>query len=541
MARRHGTFYSVMKAGAPLARQHAAAQRRNAAASARAERERARLQKVSAALARGEYMEGQAQEAEALNDALAQSMEELKNILPTGVNTAGLFDFAAMKRQVVATPFQPGDLAHSEPTPSAIQYMPTALTGLNKFLPSSKRAHEKVTELAHARFDDDIRKHAECEAARKTALANARSAHEQAEAKSRRECDEWNAQVDQFASDYAAADPTAIADHLRLVLEESPYPEGFPQAAKTAFIAESKQLVVEYECPTLDTIPEHKGYKYVKSKNQITATALPAGQRRALYASVIAQVTLRTLYELFVTDTRHYVESIVFNGHVTAIDKGTGQSVHPCIVTVRTTRDVFDRINLAQVEPLACLKTLSASVSPSPGELVPVRPVLEFNMADPRFVQEADVLSTLDQRPNLMELSPTEFESLITNLFEKMGLETRQTQASRDGGVDCVAYDPRPIFGGKVIIQAKRYKNTVGVSAVRDLYGTLQNEGASKGILVTTSGYGKAAFEFATDKPLELLSGSHLLYLLETHAGITAKIEIPEAWAEPIGDVAELL
>jgi restriction system protein len=94
-------------------------------------------------------------------------------------------------------------------------------------------------------------------------------------------------------------------------------------------------------------------------------------------------------------------------------------------------------------------------------------------MRDPRFIEEEDVLSTLDQRPNLMELAPKEFESLITNLFEKMGLETRQTQASRDGGVDCVAYDTRPIFGGKVIIQAKRYKNTVGVSAVRDLFGTL--------------------------------------------------------------------
>ncbi len=113
-----------------------------------------------------------------------------------------------------------------------------------------------------------------------------------------------------------------------------------------------------------------------------------------------------------------------------------------------------------------------------------------------------------------------------------MGLETRLTQASRDGGVDCVAYDPRPIFGGKVVIQAKRYKHTVGVSAVRDLFGTMQNEGASKGILVTTSGYGKAAFEFAEGKPLELLSGSHLLYLLAEHAGIEARIEIPDNWKD---------
>ena len=75
-----------------------------------------------------------------------------------------------------------------------------------------------------------------------------------------------------------------------------------------------------------------------------------------------------------------------------------------------------------------------------PAELTPVRPVLEFNMVDPRFVEEMDILSSLDQRPNLMELTPLEFESLITNLFLKMGLEARQTQASRDGGVDCMAF-----------------------------------------------------------------------------------------------------
>ena len=102
--------------------------------------------------------------------------------------------------------------------------------------------------------------------------------------------------------------------------------------------------------------------------------------------------------------------------------------------------------------------------------------------------------------------------------------------------MDCVAYDPRPIFGGKVVIQAKRYKNTVGVSAVRDLFGTMQNEGASKGILVATSGYGKASYEFAEGKPLELLSGSNLLYLLKEHTGIEAKIEMPDNWKDPQSD-----
>ena len=102
-----------------------------------------------------------------------------------------------------------------------------------------------------------------------------------------------------------------------------------------------------------------------------------------------------------------------------------------------------------------------------------------------------------------------------------------------------MAYDTRPIFGGKVVIQAKRYKNTVGVSAVRDLFGTLQNEGASKGILVTSSGYGPASFEFAQNKPIELIEGANLLYLLETHAGVTARIEPPDDWRDPVPDTAD--
>lgn len=56
---------------------------------------------------------------------------------------------------------------------------------------------------------------------------------------------------------------------------------------------------------------------------------------------------------------------------------------------------------------------------------------------------------------------------------------------------------------------------------------------------MTTSDYGKAAFEFANGKPLELLEGSHLLYLLEQHAGVNAEIEAPDTWKDPIADVAE--
>lgn len=60
------------------------------------------------------------------------------------------------------------------------------------------------------------------------------------------------------------------------------------------------------------------------------------------------------------------------------------------------------------------------------------------------------------------------------------------------------------------------------------------NEGASKGILVTTSGYGAASFDFAANKPMELFDGSNLPFLLKEYADIDAKNEVPQTWIEPL-------
>jgi len=158
---------------------------------------------------------------------------------------------------------------------------------------------------------------------------------------------------------------------------------------------------------------------------------------------------------------------------------------------------------------------------------LPVKPIIEFDMVDKRFIEQNDILSNLDSRPNLMDLTYGEFENLVSDLFGKMGLESKLTRSTKDGGVDAIAFDCRPILGGKVVIQAKRYKNTVGVSAVRDLFGTMMNEGASKGIIVTTSGFGPDAYDFAKDKPLELIDGGGLLYLLD-QVGIRARIIMPQ-------------
>lgn len=57
------------------------------------------------------------------------------------------------------------------------------------------------------------------------------------------------------------------------------------------------------------------------------------------------------------------------------------------------------------------------------------------------------------------------------------------------------------------------------------VYGSSREQG----LLVTTSGYGPEAFDFAKDKPIELLDGGQLLYLLD-QCGVNARIVFPEDW-----------
>ncbi len=492
-----------------------------------AERQAARDEKERKKL----HAESRAREAEQLNSALEQSVSDLENLLVATLKVDDHIDLRALKQTFVEPPFDPGSLEAPLPEPELEPVTPPGTFG--GLIPGAKAKHEAAVQQAAQTHEEELTEWQRAEQSRQDELALARAGHEKRVEKERREVEQANSQIDEFETKLDAADPAAIVDYLGMVLDRSRYPEDFPTGHKLAFVPESKQVVVEHDLPSFDVIPEEKGFKYVKSRDEIASAARPETQRKALYASVIAQMALRTVHELCEADRRGHVETVVYNGMVESIDKRTGTPARVCVISFRTTRDTFEELNLDHVDPGECLKGLNAGVSKKPEELAPVRPVVEFKMVDDRFTDESDVLSELDQRPNLMQLTPSEFESLITNLFEKMGLETRQTRPSRDGGVDCVAWDARPVMGGKVVIQAKRYKSTVGVSAVRDLFGTVHNEGASKGILITTSGYGKASFEFADGKPLELLDGNNLLYLLSEHAGVEAKIEPPEDWVDP--------
>jgi restriction system protein len=369
-----------------------------------------------------------------------------------------------------------------------------------------------------------------------------RAMHEQHQ----RDLEDWNskkatwledqrkghAAIDDKQAVYMRCEPHAVAEYCETVLHASDYPEGFPSSFELDYVADTRILVVDCSLPPIEALPTTKAYKYVATRDEVQPVAVSESWLNKTYDSVLYQIALRTLYELFQSDEAGALDSVVFNGWVNSVDKATGKEVNACVLTIQSNKTEFLEMNFGQVEPKACFKKLKGISASKLTALTPVRPIMQLNKEDKRFIPSREVVDGLDSSANLAAMDWEDFEHLIREVFEMEfsagGGEVKITQASRDGGVDAVAFDPDPIRGGKIVIQAKRYTNTVGVSAVRDLFGTILNEGANKGILVTTADYGPDAYEFAKDKPITLLSGNELLYLLQKH-GHKARIDLAEA------------
>jgi restriction system protein len=342
-----------------------------------------------------------------------------------------------------------------------------------------------------------------------------------------------NKKVDDLKAKYMGCDQSAVLEYCELVLSNSQYPDSFPKSFELDYNPENKILVVEYSLPTIEALPTLNEVKFIK--NELKEYHISDAQIQKMFDATMYKITLRTIHEIFEADKANAVDFVSFNGWVNAINRATGKRENNCILSIQAKKAEFIEVDLAHVDPKTCFKNFKGVGSSKLSGLTPIQPILQISRTDKRFVNHYEVASGMDSSTNLASMDWEDFEHLIREVFasefSSNGGEVKVTQASKDGGVDAIAFDPDPIRGGKIVIQAKRYTNTVGVAAVRDLYGTVMNEGATKGILVTTADYGPDAYEFAKGKPLTLMNGSNLLYLLEKH-GHQARIDIREAKKE---------
>lgn len=480
---------------AQVAAQRQAAQAARAAqlAAARGEREAAKA-----------YQQSREAEAGELSARLEERVAELEGLLRVGLARPAFSLDPLLAPAALPAAFDPGRLGVPVPMPDPARYQVPAQGGMLQ-----RRRYEEQRAQAQAQYERDWHRAQAAERERLRQLTEYQRGFDEWAAEHRRHDAERIARTRELAERLGRGEDEAVREYFSAALYGSTgWPEGFPHRISLAWDVTHRQLVVEWELPGFDVVPEHSRVRYVKADDRQAPVARAAAERKRIYREVLARGTLRVLDELFRADQRGLVDSVALNGLVQGVDPATGRETGRVLVAVTATRAAFRAIALDRVAPVECLEGLGGRLSARPERLAEVR--------EERRPHEvgARVLGHGEDEPDLFTMDPIAFEELIAELFRARGYRVATTARSGDEGVDVVAVDPDPVTGGKIVIQAKRYRSTVSPTAVRDLDSTVRHHGAIKGILVTTAHFGRGSYDYIENKPLSLVNGPELVELL---------------------------
>jgi HJR/Mrr/RecB family endonuclease len=343
------------------------------------------------------------------------------------------------------------------------------------------------------------------------------------------ECQEQREHFNIMLNGFRNGVKESVIGRIECILGSLVLPASVPRLWEVDFDDEEGILIVEVGLPDVVHRPPAK---FVQQKNGLVAKPLNQSERKEYIPKVHPAILLRVGFEIARNDTCNVIKLLVLNGWVNFREPATGSETKAYTASLMVEPRQLEALNLQNLDPVVAFENLHGKSAGKLIDIIPIEPMLALKKADSRFVDGRQVLNSLDNRTNLAQMDWQEFEHLIRELFDKefsgRGAEVKITQASRDRGVDAIAFDPDPIRGGKYVIQAKCYTNTVDVSAVRDLCAVVRKEGASRGILVTTSTYGAEAYVFANNEPVTLLNGAELLGLLKKH-GYDFRINLAEA------------
>ncbi|THA57339.1 restriction endonuclease [Streptomyces sp. A1136] len=458
------------------------------------------------------YRQRREAEARSRTEGIEAEVAALQNLLAQGCR-ATAFRMASLVRSEILEPFRPGPLAHPVALPRIEEFQQLS-SGMA--LGSYRRVQAEREE--QARYARARQKAQSAETRRQQQLAENRRQYERWAAEQLAAIRAHNRGLDELAGRLRDRDADAAVEYFSAALYASAaWPEQLPRQVSAAYDRAARQLVLDWELPRFEVVPEIKVVRYVPSTDQDKETARPATQRRALYRDLLAQCVLLVLRELYAADEFEALDSVVVNGFVDDHDPVTGREAQIVLATVRAEREAFAGLRLEQVSAVDCLLDgLGGQLSARPDQLTAVRPGRRPGEVG-GVVSHGGHAGDGEEEPDLFTMDPIAFENLVAELFRAMGMEAVTTQRSGDGGVDVEALDPAPIRGGRIVVQVKRYRNTVPPTAVRDLYGTVQDRGANKGVLVTTASFGPGSYTFVNGKPLELVPGSELVALLHQH------------------------
>lgn len=464
--------------------------------------------------------QSRAEAADSETAALDSRIQALRRVLVDGVRSAPPLHLSTLRRRTSAAVLDLAEDAHPVAMPV---WQEPAPPGVVASWFGARRRFEQARDAAAQRFALDTRQAEADEAARQKRVGARRRQHTEERRRVEAAAAEYNRSLDQVASGAAARIPEAVQRLAEIVLERLPQPPEFPRRHELLISPDGKHLVVRWQLPDTSVVPEHRAVHYLPTKDERRLLPRPVKESAALYRSVVAQVAVLVVRCLLVSDPG--LDRVTFSGHVDKVDPATGEDTYPCLLSL-----AIDRLALPADERMlrdgfdaeACVTALGALVSGHPYAREPVEPFLDFDLTRFSFVEGRNAVSTLDSRPNLLQISPSLFEHLVRQVLTQKGDEGWTTTESNDSGIDAVLTNRSKVMGGLSVVQAKRYKpgSKIGPSHIRELAGAMEEKKAGWGILVTTSSFTAGSEQKAKEHGrMQLINGVELCWLIKDRTG----------------------
>ena len=355
-------------------------------------REQSKLARSNAAASK-EAMQLRAAEQEEVvedqNAELASVLAEVDNILKATLDVDDYVDIEQFRKEVALPDFE-SEYAHPIPAPVPAQAPPEPVysdppppSGLGGMF-GAKKKHAQAIETARWEFGQayqawqaacaaipamqlaQLSEYKAAEAERQTKLAEAKAAYEQERSKLQQEADAANAELDALLDALSKGEPHAVEKYFGMVFDNSQYPDGWPWPPTCRYEQQHKELAIELEFPPPSLIPTVRQYKYAKAKDQIVAVEQSQKEQKDRYASVLNNMTLRTMHEIWEADRGTMVDSISLAGYVTHVDPATGKPKRTPLIAIAADRVAFEGIDLRNVDPGETVRYLKAVVSKNP-------------------------------------------------------------------------------------------------------------------------------------------------------------------------------
>lgn len=210
----------------------------------------------------------------------AELVALMDTLLASSTSTDHSIDWATLKQHKEYTSRQP-DYPKLPPVPAPPIPMqePASYGFLAALFPSirEKRRAETLTRIAlnqQTKYDEWLKTKELVESGNKKWLTEYHAALEKYKAGKAAFLEQeaiFNNGIDAKRTAYLKRESDSVVDYCEMVLDASSYPESFPSSFDVEYISDTSTVVVDFALPTIEALPQVKGYKYVASRNEIQA------------------------------------------------------------------------------------------------------------------------------------------------------------------------------------------------------------------------------------------------------------------------------